>query len=298
MWIAVTLFAALVQSVRYVLQKKLRMGTLGTAAATLSRFFFALPLLLALALIYGVVQGLAMPELSVAFWMFGVVGATGQILGTLCTVALFQHRNFAVGATFKQTEVIQTVILSVILLGEGVSLWAFGAILVGLLGVIVLSDSPDVSGDWRDRILNRATALGLGSGLLFGLASTGYRGAATAMDGGDIFLRSTFGLALLTIVQTAVLLLWLYAREPGQIRAMIAEWRVASLVGVTSMIGSLGWFTAFGLQKAALVKAVGQTELLFSFLFSTFLFGERSTPRELLGIGVLTLSVVLLVLAT
>ncbi|MEM6276134.1 MAG: EamA family transporter [Pseudomonadota bacterium] len=298
MWIAVTLFAALVQSVRFVLQKKLRMGTLGTAAATLSRFFFAWPLLLTLALVYGAVEGLAMPSLGAAFWIYGIAGAMGQILGTLCTVALFQHRNFAVGATFKQTEVIQTVVLSVIILGEGVSLPAFAAILVGVVGVIALSESPDVSGDMRARVFNRATALGLGSGLLFGLASTGYRGAATAMEGGDIFLRSTFGLALLTLVQTAVLLTWLYAREPGQIRAMVSQWRVAGLVGVTSMVGSLGWFTAFGLQKAALVKALGQTELLFSFLFSTFLFGERSTLRELFGIGVLTLSVVLLILAT
>ena len=33
--------------------------------------------------------------------------------------------------------------------------------------------------------------------------------------------------------------------------------RVSGLVGLTSMLGSLGWFTAFTLQTAALVKGWG-----------------------------------------
>ena len=298
MWITVTVFAAFIQSLRYVFQKKLRTGALGTAAATLSRFFFAWPMMLALALLYGALRDFDMPSLNAEFWAYGLAGAMGQIAGTLCTVALFQHRNFAVGATFKQTEVIQTVFLGLILLGEGVGPWAFLAVLIGVLGVIALSESPEVKGDFRARVLNRATALGLGSGLLFGLASVGYRGAALAMEGGDVVLRSLFGLALLTLVQTIVLLIWLRAREPGQISAMLREWRVVGLVALTSMAGSLSWFIAFGLQKAALVKAVGQTELIFSFLFSTFLFGERSTPRELFGIALLALSVVFLILTS
>ncbi|MEO0486570.1 MAG: DMT family transporter [Pseudomonadota bacterium] len=296
MWIVITLFAAFIQSLRFALQKRLRMGTLGTAAATLARFFFAWPLLLALALSYAALAGLDLPRLNVQFWVYGLAGALGQILGTVCTVALFQHRNFAVGATFKQTEVIQTVFIGLLLLGEGVPPAAFAAILIGVVGVIALSDSPGVAGPWRARVFNQATALGLASGALFGLASVGYRGAALAMDGGDVALRSAFGLALLTLAQTVALLIWLALREPGQIRAMLRAWRVAGLVGLTSMLGSLGWFAAFSLQTAALVKALGQVELLFSFLASTFLFRERSTARELFGIAALTLSVVLVIL--
>ena len=57
MWIPVTLFAAFIQSVRFVLQKQLRMTALSTAGATFSRFLFAWPLLLALSLLYGTDQG-------------------------------------------------------------------------------------------------------------------------------------------------------------------------------------------------------------------------------------------------
>jgi len=148
------------------------------------------------------------------------------------------------------------------------------------------------------RVFNRATALGLGSGVLFGLASVGYRGAALNLDGGDVFLRSAFGLALLTLFQTGVMVVWLRLREPGEIGRVLSNWRVSGLVGLTSMLGSLAWFTAFGLQKAAYVKALGQTELIFSFLFSTLLFRERSTARELMGIAALVVSVVLVLVLT
>ncbi|MEM6727166.1 MAG: DMT family transporter [Pseudomonadota bacterium] len=295
MWIPVTLAAAFIQSVRFVLQKHLRMTGLSTAGATLARFFYAWPLLLAMALIYALLRGLDLPGTSPGFYLYGVMGALGQIGGTLCTVALFQHRNFAVGATFKNTETLQIVPLSLILLGEGVSLGMLGAIAVGVLGLIFLSQHPGVEGDLRARVFNRATALGLGSGFLFGLAAVGYRGAALGLEGGDIFLRSAFGLALLTLFQTLVMLAWIGWREAGELGRVLASWRVAGLVGVTSLLGSLGWFTAFGLQKAALVKALGQTELIFSFLFSTFLFGERSTGKELFGIAALIVSIVLVI---
>ncbi|MEM1101550.1 MAG: EamA/RhaT family transporter [Pseudomonadota bacterium] len=296
MWIPVTLFAAFIQSLRFVLQKRLRSTSLSTAGATFARFLFAWPLLLALSLGYGAAQGLAMPATPASFWAYGLTGAVAQILATMCTVAIFQHRNFAVGVTFKKTEVLQTALIGFILLGETISLGVFLALMIGLGGVIALSDSPEISGNWRARVLNRATALGLASGLLFGVSGATYRGAALALEGGDVFLRAAFGLALLTLAQTAMMLVYLRVWERGEIGRVFRAWRAVSLVGATSMLGSLGWFTAFGLQKAALVKALGQTELIFSFLFSIFLFGERTTLRELGGIAALALSVVLVVL--
>ena len=59
----------------------------------------------------------------------------------------------------------------------------------------------------------------------------------------------------------------------------------------TSLVGSFFWFWAFSLVNAALVKAVGQIELLFSILASTVLFKEKITLRELFGIFTIMLSV-------
>jgi uncharacterized membrane protein len=62
------------------------------------------------------------------------------------------------------------------------------------------------------------------------------------------------------------------------------------------MLGSLCWFTAFTLQNAAYVKALGQVELIFSFCASYFIFNEATTRREVMGIVLVVLSIVILVL--
>ena len=47
--------------------------------------------------------------------------------------------------------------------------------------------------------------------------------------------------------------------------------------------------------RTPVVKAVGQVELILSILASTLFFHEKITARELAGIAVLCLSIVLLV---
>ena len=62
------------------------------------------------------------------------------------------------------------------------------------------------------------------------------------------------------------------------------------------MLGSLGWFTAFTLQNAAYVRALGQVELVFSVLAAWLVFRERSSGRELAGIALIALSIAAIVL--
>ncbi len=66
-------------------------------------------------------------------------------------------------------------------------------------------------------------------------------------------------------------------------------------MGLTGMAGSLCWFTAFTLQSAAYVFAVGQIEVIFSILASVMFFRERIAGREMLGIGLLSVSIIALV---
>ena len=63
----------------------------------------------------------------------------------------------------------------------------------------------------------------------------------------------------------------------------------------TGVLGSLGWFTAFALQNAAYVRSVGQVELIFSVLVSTLFFREKPTLREVMGIGLLAVSIIMIV---
>ena len=144
--------------------------------------------------------------------------------------------------------------------------------------------------------MNRAAGLGLLSGVLFAMSGVGYRGASLSLETGDVFLRATVTLACVTTAQTIAMGIWLRWRERGEITRVFAAWRVAGLVGVTSMIGSTCWFVAFTLQTVAYVAALGQIELLFSLAFSVFIFHEKISRRELQGGGLLMLSVVVLIL--
>jgi drug/metabolite transporter (DMT)-like permease len=214
-------------------------------------------------------------------------------------VALFAERNFTVGITLKKTEVMQTALLSLIVLGEVISAWGVIAIAIGLAGVVLLSDPPKTKErlNWKARLFNKASGYGLASGALFGVSATGYRGASLALESGDFIIRAALTLAFVTVFQSLVMMIWLRLREPGEIRRVLRSWRVTALVGLTGVLGSLGWFMAFTLQNAAYVKALGQIELVFTFLASWLVFKEKSSGRELIGILLVVSSILLLVLA-
>ncbi len=292
LWIIATLAAALVQTGRFALQKRLKSAGLSATGATFARFAFAAPLaaLLAAGLLVASGQGIAAPPLR--FWLAVVGGGLGQILATMATVALFSLRNFATGIAFTKTETVLVALFSAVFLGEAVSGAGFAAILVGLAGVLLLS-LP--AGD-RWRIGARPPVLGLIAGALFGLSAIGYRAATLALPEGDTLTRAAVTLAAVTCFQSLVMLPWLRWRHPGELTLVFARWRITALVGVTGMLGSLGWFVAFALQNAAYVRAVGQVELVFSALVSWLVFRERASGRELAGIGLLGVSIVLLVL--
>lgn len=297
LWIPITIGAAFSQNLRFMLQKHLKATGLSTTGATFARFLFAAPL--AAALLWGLVQanGWHIPDMPPRFFLFAGIGGVAQIVATMCVVALFSRRNFAVGITFKKTETIQTALIGVIVLGEGISGSGLLAIVIGLVGVILLSDPPEKagSGGWR-RYFNGAAGLGLASGALFGVSAIGYRGASLSLGEAHFLLRSVFTLMCVTTFQTVIMAMWLALRDRGEIGKVLRHWRITALVGLSGMIGSLGWFTAFTLQNAAYVKALGQVELIFSFMASALFFKERTTPRELAGIGFVVLSILVLVL--
>ena len=296
LWIPITLFAAFAQTFRFMFQKRLRIDTLSTAGATFARFLYAAPLISVIAIGYSLLRGYGWPVVDWQFWAFAASGGFCQVSATLCVVALFQQRNFTVGITFKKIEVLLAVGFGLVFLGEGVSLPALGAISIGVFGVLVLSYTPKVVGSSGPRFLNKATALGLSCGILFGASAVFFRGATLHIAAEDIFAKASITLVAAILMQLAGMAFLLRWREPGQIIAVVQAWRVAAWVGLLSLFGSMAWFTAFALQNAAYVKALGQVEILASFAISVFVFGEKLGSSEALGILLLSVSVVLLIL--
>ena len=294
-WIALSVMAAAFQTLRFMLQKTLSMGTLSAGGATLARFLYTAPFACLLALAYMNWSGQSLPDIGAAFWPYALSGGLAQILATWCVVAIFASRNFAVGITFKKTEVMLTALVGFVVLGDTVTLGGLAAIALGLVGVLVLSDIPEGAGGLLKRAMNRSAGLGLLSGVLFAVSAVTYRGATLEVGSSDALMRALVTIPCVTVSQTLALGLWIRGKEPGQITAVLGAWRTAVWMGLTGLGGSLGWFTAFTLMNAAYVFAVGQVEVIFSIVASVLFFGEKITRREGVGMFFIILSVVGLV---
>ncbi|WP_323770611.1 DMT family transporter [Antarctobacter sp.] len=295
LWIIATLCAATFQTVRFMLHKVLAGGALSATGSTFARFAYAMPAAAVVLTSYLWVTGATLPLPGADFLGWAVIGGLGQILATVLVVLCFRERNFAVGITFKKTEVILTALLGLVVLGEVISAAGWLAIGIGLVGVLMLSRTPDAVGLWRG-MTSKAVVLGVGSGVFFAIAGIGYRATTLAVPSDDPVLRAAVSLVCVTLLQSVGLALWLRWREPGQLTAVWAARGKAVWLGLTSMAGTMGWFTAFTLQTAAYVYALGQVELILSLAASVLFFREKVTARELAGIAVLTVSIVVLVL--
>ena len=293
-WIACTLAAAFFQNLRFMLQKHLT-ARLSTEGVTLARFLYAAPFaaLFLLAVLWW--EGTAMPQITPRFIGFAIMGGLAQIVATGLLIALFSLKNFAVGVTLSKTETVSTVLASAVILGEFVPPLAFVAMLITAIGVIIMSGLPSRAALFTG-ILGRPALIGLASGAIFSLASIGYRGAALGLGDGSVLARSICTLALVTAFQALITGLWTWWRDPPEVAAVLRAWRLAVWLGLLSMLGSAGWFTAFTLQNAAYVKAVGQVELVFTLLASVFFFKERISSAELIGIALVVAGIVMLVL--
>ncbi len=292
-WILISLAAAAFQTVRFMLQKQLAQATLSASGATFARFVYSAPVAIVLA--GSLMARLGVPEIKALFWAYGALGGVAQILATVATVTLFGRRNFAVGMTFIKTEVLLTALIGFVVLGDRITGIGVVAIVLGMVGVVTLSRKPGQGAPgWRG-VISPSAGLGLLAGTLFGVSAVCYRGASLEVMSDVAFLRALVTLAAVTGMQMLAMSVWLTLRDAPQIGAVISAWRSAGWIGLTSMGGSLCWFWAFTLQNAAYVKAVGQIEVAFGLLATVLFFREKITGREMLGIALITLSVLALV---
>lgn len=292
LWIPVTLAAAFCQNLRSALQKQLR-SQLSIWGATAARFVFAAPLaiLFTLALLH--VRGEATPQAPALFYIYGALGGLCQIVATGLLIHLFSRANFSAATAFTKTEPVQTAIFGILLLGDSLSLPMAAAILISLAGVMLISIPKGAASRWKP---DGALWIGVLSGGLFGLSAVAFRGASLSLPDGDALLRAAITVSFVTLFQAAVIIGWMMLKEPGETTRVVRSWRMTGLVGFVGLLGSLGWVTAFTLQNAAYVRALGQIDIVFTLGASILVFRERVTVREVTGIMLVTLGVVVLVL--
>ncbi len=297
LWIPVTIAAAFFQNLRSAVQKHLT-GVLSGQGAAYSRFLFALPWAIVYLLVVLKVQDSPFPELNSRFWLYSVCGSVAQIMATVCLLHSFRHRSFAVGTTVSKLEVVLVALLGVLVLGDTLSWLAQAAIALSALGLIALSAGQNKL-SWQSvagEITGPAVRLGLGAALFLGASVVLFRGASLSLGLESAILSASVALAVALCLQTLIMGSYLLVAEPGELRKVLGSWRWSSLVGVAGMLASACWFTAFTLQNASYVRALGQIELLFTFVVTTRVFRERVSALELLGCGMITAAIVMLLL--
>lgn len=284
LWIPITIAAAFLQNLRSALQKHLQ-GSLGTRGASFVRFGYGFPVAILYVVLLHQLGGFAFPALNWTFAFWAVLGGLAQIFATIMLVHLFSLRNFAVGTAYSKTEPVQAAIFGLILLGEKLTIGAVGAIIVGVFGVMLISMAR-MPLSWKNTVsalASRTALVGIASGAVFGISAVAYRSASLSLDGPNPIMQAATTLACVTTFQTVFMLIWMVWKDKNEIVQVIRTWRTSSLVGLASVFGSACWFTAMALQPVAYVRALGQIELIFTFMASYFLFHERINRMEVAG---------------
>ncbi len=299
LWIPITVAAALLQTWRTALQQKLR-DKLSVNAAGFVRYLYALPTGVLLVAGFHAAAGLALPVPTPRVLLLCATGGLLQIVGTNLLIMAFGYRSFVVGSAYAKTEAVQGAILAFLLLHEALTPLAVLGIAVGVGGVLVLSLGGR---GLRARDLLRATIqpaalCGLGTGAAFALTTICVKEANRALGTGGgleaIIRQAVFVLLVTNLLQTLMQGGYLALREPAQLRAACRTWRSSAWVGTLSACGSAGWFTAFALAPVALVRSLGQVEMVFTLIFSRFYLKETLRRADVTGLGLVVAGVILI----
>jgi len=284
LWIPITFAAAFLQNLRSALQKHLK-GAMGTTGATFVRFGFGVPFALAFVafLHYGAGFALPTPDWEFAIWV--VIGGLAQIAATALLIHLLSFRNFVVGTAYSRTEPAQAAVFGLVFLGENAGTPTFVAIAVSVVGVMLISVARTAvnAASLVTSLMSPTAIIGILSGTCFGIAAVAYRAASLSLGAPGYLMQAAFTLAATIILQTVVMLVWMALRERGEFTRIGSAWKVSLVVGAVGATASFGWFTAMTLQQAAVVKAVAQVEMIFTYVSAVFFFREQVTRLELVG---------------
>ncbi|MEW6690875.1 MAG: EamA/RhaT family transporter, partial [Pseudomonadota bacterium] len=138
LWIPVTLWAALAQTVRNAAQRSLT-AELGTLGATLVRFLYGLPFAFLWLVLVKVFVEEPVPGANLPFAGWVLLASVSQIVATALLLRAMEERNFALGVAYSKSEVLQVALFGFAFLGDPVSAPLALAVASGTLGVLLLS---------------------------------------------------------------------------------------------------------------------------------------------------------------
>ena len=294
-WVLITAIASLSQTLRSVFQKNL-IEDVGVLISAYSRFIFALPFVALLTVFFLDTQELViLKNFSATVWFFLIAASICQILFTIVLIKLFTLRSFAIGVAFSKTEVIQTTLLEIIIVGFILTSQVLSAIIIGFIGMLFMSKQKLIGNVGYNKLFFKQVTFGVSCGIFLGLSSVLYK---VALDGvtSDLIYKKVLILSFLALAfQSAIFGIYILVTEGTQnaLKLMLI-WKRGLPVGFFACAATFCWFYAFSLVDATLVRAVGQLEIVFSVLISFIFYKERITGFELIGMSLITISILAL----
>jgi drug/metabolite transporter (DMT)-like permease len=293
LWIPFTIIAAAGQVARNAMQRSLT-RPLGTWGATNVRFLFGFPFSVVFFAVVLIATGDRVPSPTVAFWPWLMLGALSQIVATGLMLLAMNDRGFVVTTAYLKTEAIQTAIFGFIFLGDHLTVLKVIAILIATIGVVITALRPGSEKSFAEL---KPTIIGLVAAAAFALSAIGFRGAIITVPGVSFVTAASYTLVFGLFVQTLVLSIYLVARAPGVLKAILGLWKPSMLAGFIGAFASQFWFLAFALTAAANVRTLALVEVLFAQGVAYYSFKQPLSVRELSGIVLIVVGVALLVAA-
>ena len=294
-WVLLTAIASLSQTLRSVFQKNL-IEDVGVLISAYSRFIFALPFVTLLAVFFLDNQELViLKNLSSTAWFFLIAASICQILFTIILIKLFTLRSFAIGVAFSKTEVIQTTLLEIIIVGFILTSQVLSAIIIGFIGMLFMSNQKLIGNMRYNKLFFKQVTLGVSCGIFLGLSSVLYKVSLDSVTS-DLIYKKVLILSFLALAfQSAIFGIYILVIEGAQnaLKLMLI-WKRGLPVGFFACAATFCWFYAFSLVDATLVRAVGQLEIVFSVLISFIFYKERITGFEFIGMSLITISILAL----
>jgi drug/metabolite transporter (DMT)-like permease len=269
-------------------------GPLGTWGATNIRFLFGFPFSIVFFAVVVAVNGDPVPWPTAAFWPWLLLGALSQIVATGLMLVAMNDRSFVVTTAYLKTEAIQTAIFGFVFLGDHLTWLKVLAILIATIGVVITALRPGGEKGFAEL---RPTIVGLVAAACFALSAIGFRGAIITVPGVTFVTAASYTLVWGLFVQTLVLTIYLLARAPGILKAILKLWRPSMLAGFMGAFASQFWFLSFALTAAANVRTLALIEVLFAQAVSYYSFKQPISAREAVGILLIVAGVALLVAA-
>ena len=297
-WIPITIAAAFFQNIRSALQKHLQ-GRLSVCGAAYARFVYALPVSAVYLWLLHSAGALTLPSPNLRFFLYCTLGGICQILFTTFLLWMFSFRSFAVGTTFSKLEVVMVALLGALLLGDTLNPFAVLAIALSALGVVAMGAGRSrlSAATLLGGLTQKSTLIGLACAAWLGGSVVFFRGASLSLGHDQFLIAAAYTLFVSVLLQTVLMGIFIAHREPGELTRVLRNWRRAGAAGLAGALASIGWFTAFTLHNAAHVRALGQIELILTFLFTTLIFKEKITGVEWGGMVLVGGGIVLLLLA-